>query len=266
MTGYFRASLRAIIIIAWVLILLPVTIFCYITKPYSTIPWIGRCFQGILWICGFEIAEKNKPEENFDKPVFYVSNHSSYFDILVLGSCAPMHFTPKREISHWPILGFLTNLSMPIYIDRSARHSLEQNHALNNLMNNNRNIAVFPEATTNDGTHILPFKSTLFAAATTQDTSLCIQPVSIVYSHMDGQPTSAKQRRMIAWYGDDTLIPHLWNILKIRHITATVTYYPLPTTVQASDRKSLCSYCENAIKDGINTQLTHPMPTINLAA
>ena len=59
-----------------------------------------------------------KGELSRAKPTLYVSNHSSYVDILVLGTFIPARFVAKKEVAKWPIMGWLATKQETIYIDR----------------------------------------------------------------------------------------------------------------------------------------------------
>ena len=55
-----------------------------------------------------------------DKKVLFVSNHLSYFDIIILGSLIPGRFIAKSEVASWPIFGFLSKITRTIFIQRES--------------------------------------------------------------------------------------------------------------------------------------------------
>ena len=79
-------------------------------------------------------------------------------------------------------------------------------------------LLVYPEGTSTDGEHgIKAFKSTPFEAVAASD--LPILPIVTYYEPMDdGLP--------VAWFGDMTLMPHLWRILGYKSINVEVHILP----------------------------------------
>ena len=59
------------------------------------------------------------------KPLILVGNHSSYLDIIILGSILPACFVAKSEIRGWFFFGFLAKLQSSIFIDRRNLRTLE---------------------------------------------------------------------------------------------------------------------------------------------
>ena len=52
------------------------------------------------------------------KPLILIGNHSSYLDIIILGSVLPVCFVAKSEIKGWFLFGLLASLQNSIFIDR----------------------------------------------------------------------------------------------------------------------------------------------------
>ncbi|OGV39260.1 MAG: hypothetical protein A2020_02235 [Lentisphaerae bacterium GWF2_45_14] len=144
-----------------------------------------------------------------------VSNHMGYFDIITHSSVFPIRFTPKKEISRWPLLGWYLSLSRPIWIDRrSKRKSQETMNAFKETMERKIPLLVYPEGTSTDGLHgLLPFKSTPFEAAA--QGNFPILPILTVYS----DPS-------VCWYGKMSLVPHVWKVAGYKSID--VDLYVLP--------------------------------------
>src|ERR1700743_2188448 len=70
---------------------------------------LPRWYHG--WSCrifGMKIVVRGKPSPTH--PTLFVSNHSSYFDILVLGSLIPCSFIAKADMIGWPLIGQLVKL------------------------------------------------------------------------------------------------------------------------------------------------------------
>ena len=61
-----------------------------------------------------------------DRAVFFVSNHVSWADILVIGSIAPVAFVAKREVRDWPLVGITAKLQRTVFVDRTRRHQTRE--------------------------------------------------------------------------------------------------------------------------------------------
>lgn len=135
-----------------------------------------------------------------------VSNHTGYVDILAEAAAFGMRFTPKVEIRSWPVLGAYVQLSDPVWIDRtSPRKSAEVLEEFRRTLRAGIPLLVYPEGTSTDGrSGLRPFKSTSFE--TVVGTDIHIQPVLIFYR-------TGRNDISPAWYGDMTLVPHLWKLL-----------------------------------------------------
>lgn len=151
------------------------------------------------------------------RPLLIAANHVSWTDIMVLGATSDVHFIAKAEVAGWPLFGLLAKLQRTVFIDRTRpRSSSQQAGLIAARLVNGEPMVLFAEGTTSDGNRLLPFKSSLFAAAqmalgTAGDAA--VQPVAIVYTRLHGMPMGRRHRMKISWIGDQTLVPHLWHLL-----------------------------------------------------
>lgn len=250
-----RAIIRFALVIVWTLLLCTPAIITYHLHREMHERMVRLYFQGALKILGVKVGEKgfdNIPKDS----VMFVSNHTSYLDILVLGSKIAVRFTPKIEISKWPVINLLVNLSLPVYISRSASKSLEEKQRIKDIIESGDSILIFPESTTNDGKEVLPFKSSMFSIAEPdedahEDDHIAIQPISIVYTHIDGEPADASNMDKVAWYGDMKFLPHFWNLLAARGAKVKIMYHSELYYEDFGDRKSLSKHCEEVISKGV---------------
>ena len=67
-------------------------------------------------ILGIKIKKTGKISDS--EPTFFVSNHASYLDIIILSSLFKSSFLAKKEISSWPLFGILAKLQNTVFIDR----------------------------------------------------------------------------------------------------------------------------------------------------
>lgn len=185
------------------------------------------------------------------RPLLVVANHCSYADIFVLGAAAPLSFTPKSSIRWWPLVGWCCALSGCVFIDRKASKLPETQKVIHEKLALGRAICLFAEGTTNDGTHMHAFKSGFFSLAEGEE-GLKVQPVTVAYTHINGEPLDEMSRKKIAWFGEETtLLPHLMRFLSFKRVDAKVIFHE-PVTMDAFEsRKALCAHVEGVVKTSL---------------
>ena len=139
-----------------------------------------------------------------------VANHVSWIDILALGSLEPLCFLAKREVASWPAIAAFARRQGTIFHDRASRRTIPAtNAALAACLAEGRSVLLFPEGTTHDGMRRGRFLTSHLACLRDRfraDPALIrcpVQTVALAYS----DPAAA-------WIGDDSLVPHLWRLLK----------------------------------------------------
>lgn len=162
-----------------------------------------------------------------------VSNHVSYLDIITHGSVLPLRYSPKSDIAKWPLLGWYLGLSRPVWTDRQSRQASKKTlRDFAKTMKKGMYLIVYPEGTSTDGNSgILPFKSTSFEAAIVGNVPII--PVITRYNEVPGRPT-------VCWYGDMTLLPHVWQLLRFPSIEAEVRFLD-PVIPDGRPRKELAA-------------------------
>jgi 1-acyl-sn-glycerol-3-phosphate acyltransferase len=147
-----------------------------------------------------------------------VSNHLSYLDILVFSSIAPCSFVSKREIKRWPGVGWAASTAGTIFIDRTRRSATRSiQPQMEAALANGAPLVLFPEATSTDGSSLLPFHSALFQpviAAGAPITAACIS-----YEIEEGDP-----RFDVCYWGEMSLLPHALKLFRKRGVRARVRF------------------------------------------
>jgi lyso-ornithine lipid O-acyltransferase len=199
--------------------------------------WVGKVF-GLRVIVKGEIARM--------APVLVVANHVSWLDIVVLGGLVPLSFVAKSEVAGWPIIGMLARLQRAIFVDRTRRSMTPDiARSIGHRLVAGDTIVLFGEGTTGDGNRVLPFRPALLAsvreamsASGAGGSPILVQPMSIVYSGLDGLPLGRADRPSVAWYGDMSLGSHLLRLLSIGPVDVTLRFGE-PFEVTHGDRKAL---------------------------
>jgi len=221
---------------------------------------------GCARILGMQVVVRGAIAE--PGPVLFVSNHSSYLDITVLGALIPGSFVAKSEVAGWPLFGVLAKLQRTVFVERKARSTAgRQRDDLKARLEAGDNLILFPEGTSSDGNRTLPFKTALFAVAGLRvgDRALTVQPVSITATRLGGLPMGMALRPLYAWYGDMDLAPHLWQAFCTGGMTVEVEFHD-PVTLDAfSSRKALAEHCQRAVAHGVSRAVSgrhepYPLP------
>ena len=119
-----------------------------------------------------------------------VANHISWIDIYVINSVLPSAFVSKEEVRHWPLIGWLAAKNDTIFLRRGSRgHARIINQQVAEVLAQGKYVAVFPEGTTTDGTHLLHFHAALIQPALAAGRP--VLPVGISYWELDGQRSLA---------------------------------------------------------------------------
>jgi len=174
-----------------------------------------------------------------------ISNHMSYFDIMIYSSIRPAVFISSVDMRKVPFLGFLAKIGGTFFVERRSPKliKMEIEH-ISDLINEGFNVVLFPEGTSTNGQKILPFRSSLLASASSQPVE--IVPACLKYELIDGQPFSSENCDMVCWYGDMSFAPHLWNFLKLKQISAKASFFEPLSSVNSS-RKELTNIARHLI-------------------
>lgn len=192
-------------------------------------------------------------------PTLFVSNHTSYLDVPVLGALIPAAFVAKSEVARWPLIGGMTRLQNTVFIERRADRVSEQTGVLRKRLEARDSLILFPEGTSSDGSRTLPFKSSLFSVVEKplpDGTGVMVQPISMLCTELGGLPIGRAWRPYFAWYGDMTLVPHLWNVFCLGHFTVDVIFHPPVCATAFANRKALADYCQKQIAKGVEQCVT----------
>ena len=180
----------------------------------------------------------------------YVANHLSYIDPLVLMALAPMRFITSQDVARNRLLGGVARRAGCLFTDRRNPRAARRDADDLAAHLHHAPVAVFPEATSSDGSTVLPFKPAFFSSAAT---AACpVRPLCIRYVTVDGRPFTGRQRDRVCWYGDMRFMPHLWRLLQVSSLQIEIHVLdPLPAAAGQS-RKLLASQAQYLIADRFN--------------
>ncbi|HRY02625.1 MAG TPA: lysophospholipid acyltransferase family protein [Beijerinckiaceae bacterium] len=197
-----------------------------------------------------------------DYPVLLVANHISWTDVLALGSRSDIVFLARHDLATWPILGTLARSYGTLFVERGRRRLIPHvNRQMAASMEDLHVVALFPEATTGDGTRLRKFHSSHFAAARDllaqrDDIELVhILPVVIAYTRRSGLPLGRAGRAAVAWYGDTDFAPHLRDLVNSGPAQCRVRFLTPIRFDRATDRKFAARQAALAIQDAFRGEI-----------
>lgn len=254
--GWTRAVLRLSALVLWALLAIPVQLVFVIAGRISGRWGAARRFGRLYhWlncvIIGISVRIVGRPEPHPPgRAVVFVSNHSSWLDVLVLGSVLEAAFVAKAEVGTWPLIRTVARLGRTVFVSRRRSATGREAGEIALRLAEGASVILFPEGTTSDGARVLPFRSALFGAIDPNGPAMSVQPVSLVYDRLNGLPLSRKLRFHFAWYGDMDIGSHAVRIAAEPNGRASVLFHP-PIDVRAvSSRKALADLTFAIIADG----------------
>jgi 1-acyl-sn-glycerol-3-phosphate acyltransferase len=198
-------------------------------------------------IIGAPVAERS--QRPGQRPVIYVCNHSSWLDIPALGGTLRACFVAKDDVAGWPIVGTIARLGRTVFVSRSRQGIGRERDQMQERLRAGDDLILFPEGTSSDGSRVLPFHSSFFAAAYGEGQPL-IQPVSVVYDRLAGLPVGRGSRTVFAWYGDMELAPHVWKLAQWRGKRVSLLFHAPLDPADFPSRKALSQAAWQVVADG----------------
>lgn len=195
--------------------------------------WPRRFLAFAAWICGARVTVTGGP---IAPHTLLVCNHTSWLDILVLAGATGCAFVSKAELGH-PLIHWMADQDHTLYVSREKRRqAAHQAEAVARRLQEPQPLGIFPEATTGPGTHLLPFRSTLFGAVAPPPPRVSVRPVALDYGAAAAE---------IGWHGESGKD----NVLRVlgRSRSIPVTVRILDPLEQTGDRKALAAAAREAI-------------------
>lgn len=251
-SGWLRVGLRgaalAVLLLTSLIVLLLVRL---IEKPVwrTHRPWTPHITQFVCRMAFVILGMRHRIEGTLmTGKGAVVANHSTWLDIFALNARKRIYFVSKSEVANWPGIGLLARATGTVFIQRNRQEAKRQKDIFEIRLKAGHKLLFFPEGTSTDGTCILPFKSTLFAAFFVPKLRdiLQIQPVTVKYDAPTGEDTN-----FYGWWGDMEFGSHLLRMLAARrHGAVLVTYHPPLRVADFDNRKTLAQACEKAVRLG----------------
>ena len=130
---------------------------------------VNGAFRIVAWLSGMHLTVKGRENIPQDRPVLYISNHRSYFDIvagypLVYGLCG---FVAKKQVNKVPFLRVWMRKLHCQFLDRdNLREGMQTiKNCVRLVKEKNVSIWICPEGTRTPGDEMLPFREGSFKIA-----------------------------------------------------------------------------------------------------
>ncbi len=240
-----RVLRRLLLIVLWTLPCIPIQALFMalpgrINERFARLYWAVMC-----WIIGVGIRVVGTPAQQGGdgRPVVYVSTHSSWLDVPVLGARLQASFIAKEEIGQWPVVSWIAALGRTVYVRRKRTSTVRERDEMRQRLAAGDNLILFPEGTTSDGSRVLPFRSAFLSIAEVpvlaDGRTALVQPVSLVYDRIAGMPAGRASRSLFAWVGDQDLASHFVRLAQARGMRATILLHPPIDPAAFNSRKAL---------------------------
>ncbi|MEY2928062.1 MAG: hypothetical protein RL367_2539 [Pseudomonadota bacterium] len=193
---------------------------------------------------GFGIRIETSGSPSALPGTLFIMNHISWADVPVAMAILDADFVAKSDVAGWPVIGALARRFGPVFVARGQRQrSHDQADAIRSRLRAGRSVILCPEGTTSDGASILPFRTSLFAAA---DAASTLQPIILRYLDPDGSAPASARMRELAWIDDDSLLP---GAMRVACKPSLALLEFLPPVTGTSDRKSLAQVVRQQMLD-----------------
>ncbi len=254
-----RVFRRGLFALAWTLLLMPVQLVLIVLPGRAKVGLARLYWAGMCRVLGLEVRViGTQAARTVDgRPVVFVSNHSSWLDVLALGGTLEACFIAKDDVAGWPLIGLVARLGRSVYVRRKRTSTARERDEMRARLAAGDSLILFPEGTTSDGSRVMPFRSAFLSVAqlpaTPDGKPPIVQPVSVVYDRLAFLPTGRASRPLFAWYGDMDIATHFWRLAQHRGLRASVLLHAPVDPLTYPSRKALAQAVWNTVADGAAT-------------
>ncbi len=205
-----------------------------------------RWSKGLLAALGIRAHIDGEP---LARPALLIANHVSWVDIFAINALTPSAFVSKADVRQWPVIGWLAAMNETVFLQRGSRgHARIINEEIAARMADGRHVAVFPEGTTTDGSHVQHFHAALLQPAINAEQP--VQALALRYRTPTGEFT-----RAAAYDGDLSVMDSLRSIIATPCIELHLTVLPAMPTADAN-RRAIATAAHAAISARIQPSQT----------
>lgn len=231
-----------------------VALFVAIILPHLLLSLVGlrraippHFLGAVGWLAGLRVTTVGRPAPG---QLLLIGNHTSWLDILALGGACCAAFVAKGTLANNRLLGWLCAQNDTLFVARERRGVVGQQVGQLRAALAKRRMCVFPEGTTGDGTHLLPFKSALLSAAEGA-AGVTVQPVAFDYQDAPD----------IAWTDAEPGADNIRRLLARREpIRLTIRFLPPLDDAALASRKTMAEAAQSRIAAALALPIGAPIP------
>lgn len=190
---------------------------------------------------GFKIKVEGEPKKEGHLATI---NHISWIDPILLSSTKIRSYLVKAEVQDWPIIGTLVKMVGCLFIKRGKGQVYERIDQISDIINNGNSVGVFPEATTSDGSHVIPFTPLLYQVVTKKGCPL--QVAGIFYPNPNGKGVNPS----VPFIGEQSFVENLISITKNKRTEVIIKYFDLEP-LEGETSEALAARCHDVVEQWI---------------
>ena len=208
-------------------------------KAFGAREAIPPLFLGTMGrMAGLRVRTEGVPR----KGALFVANHVSWLDILALAGTSRAIFVAHSGLAGHRALKWLCDQNDTVFIARERRGSVAAQVEQVRAALGARPVVIFPEGTTDDGTALLPFRSSLLSAVEPLAGEVPIQPVALDYA----------DAAAVAWHGAEPGLINVRRVLARRGGVRLMIRFLEPLAGPAlADRKAMTAAAQAAIAEAL---------------
>lgn len=170
---------------------------------------------GLAWIFGWRITiEGPRPKD----PFFLVTNHFTYFDVLIIVRTLGCAFISRADVADWPFFGLMGRAMNTIFVDRERmREVVRVNKEIHANLERGISQHVFAESRIYHDGYVHPFKTAFLLPPI--ELGLPVHCATITY-RVEGHGTAYD---VMIWRPDKSFLEHGFAVLSLRRVHAKIT-------------------------------------------
>jgi 1-acyl-sn-glycerol-3-phosphate acyltransferase len=213
------------------LTIVPLHVLAKLAGQHDRVPPL---FLGTMGrIAGVRVRTEGSPRPG----ALLLANHISWIDILALAGASRAIFVAHSGLTVHGGLKWLCDQNETVFVARERRGSVTSQVEQVRAALGERPLVIFPEGTTNDGTALRPFKSSLLSAVEPLAGEVPIQPVALDYA----------EAAEIAWFEGEPGMVNVRRILSRRRVELTIRYLEPLSGEALTNRKTMTAAAREAI-------------------
>ena len=245
-------------VISWILVFIYAFVLLFIPTGKGSAKLLQIFMRAFAFMTGVKFCIRGKLTTK--RPLLCVCNHISIFEFASMPIAFGASFFGKKEISEWPLVGWIAKKFGVIFIDRRPSHAIEALNTIKTEMEKvNYPMFIFPEGTTTNGAYVKQFKSSLFDIV--EKTGITVQPVVIHYRLKDGTKISDQDMaNHFAYFCNSKMdqgplccrersaFMQVFHIMVLGGFLVEVDVLPVPD-LSGMDRKQMAETLHNIVSD-----------------